>query len=387
MLPFVTPAESSPDAKLHVHYRTPENLASDGSLPCRKRGQEIALTIRPLPGEGIMELFGRLADALHGTTILNMLIFGSVNAKAVAMRAMRQWFGRIDWPVMWVEGGACDLGPIAGIQVFGFDGGAVQRVLFDKRVVGSVFQDSSARYCLLGGLGPTQRFVSRADQAKQTLENLESALVQAGFSIADTVRTWFYLEDILSWYHEFNQARTQVYSGIKFRTGSLPASTGVGAQNPAGAALTLGVRAMQPLTSSAFAAEIASPLQCPALVYGSSFSRAMEIYSAFGRHLLISGTASVAPTGQTSWRGDARKQVEQTMRVVEAILRSRGFDFLDLTRATAYFKHRAHTDAFTEWCIAHDLLSLPVVVTNCDLCRDDLLFELEADAWRPNRMP
>jgi enamine deaminase RidA (YjgF/YER057c/UK114 family) len=106
-----------------------------------------------------------------------------------------------------------------------------------------------------------------------------------------------------------------------------------------------------------------------------------------GRDLFISGTASVAPTGQTLWRGDVRKQVEQTMRVVEAILHSRGFDFLDLKRATAYFKHRTHTGAFTEWCIAHGLFSLPVVVTNCDLCRDDLLFELEADAWRPTSMP
>jgi hypothetical protein len=260
MLPFVTPAESSPDAKLHIRYRTPENPASDGCRPSRRRGQEIALTIRPLRGEGIMELFGRLADALQGTTILNMLIFGSVNAGAAAMEAMRRRFGRIDWPVMWVEGGACDLSPIAGIQVFGFNGGAVQRVLCHGRVVGTVFQDSSARYCLLGGLGPRQRLVSRADQAKQTLEELECALVQAGFTIADTVRTWFYLEDILSWYREFNQARTQVYSGIKFRTGSLPASTGVGARNPAGAALTAGARAMQPLNASAGASEVASPL-------------------------------------------------------------------------------------------------------------------------------
>jgi len=387
MFSFVTPAQSGRDARFQVPYRAPENLAADDSLPYRTHRHEISVTLRPLPGEGITELFGRLADALQGATILNLLVFGSVSASAAATEAMRRWFGRIDWPVMWVEGGACDFSPIAGIQVFGFDGGAVQRIRLDGRVVGSVFRDDSARYCLLGGLGPNQKSSSRTSQTKQVLDNLEKALEECGFTLADTVRTWFFLENILSWYAEFNRARMQVYSGIKFRTGSLPASTGIGARNPAGAVLTVGARAMQPLNSSACAAEIASPLQCPALAYGSSFSRAMEICSSAGHRLFVSGTASISPAGETLWREDARKQVAQTMEVVEALLQSRGFSLSNLTRATAYFKHRADVCAFTEWCAARDLLSLPMVLANCDICRKDLLFELEADAWRSTRMP
>ena len=99
--------------------------------------------------------------------------------------------------------------------------------------------------------------------------------------------------------------------------------------------------------------------------------------------LFISGTASISPDGRTLWPEDARKQVAQTMQVVEAILQSRGFSFSDLTRATAYFKHCADVRAFTDWCASDGRFSLPVVFANCDVCRDDLLFELEADAWRP----
>jgi enamine deaminase RidA (YjgF/YER057c/UK114 family) len=209
---------------------------------------------------------------------------------------------------------------------------------------------------------------------------LQKILALAGFDLADTVRTWFFLENILSWYDDFNRARTEIYSGVKFRTGSLPASTGVGAKNPAGAALALAAWAFRPVGKNSYAEEVASPLQCPAPAYGSSFSRALELSTNTGRRLFISGTASIAPGGKTLWTGDARKQVELTMDVVEAILRSRGFSFADLTRATAYFRHPNDAGMFADWLAANRRKQMPVVSAQCDVCRDDLLFELEAEA-------
>ena len=140
---------------------------------------------------------------------------------------------------------------------------------------------------------------------------------------------------------------------------------------------------MQPLNPSACALEIASPLQCPAPAYGSSFSRAMELSTAAGRRLFISGTASVAPGGETLWQNDIARQVDLTMKVVEALLSSRGYSFDDLTRAVAYFKHSEYLPAFTQWCAARRLSSLPLVSTHCAICRDTLAFELEADAEKP----
>ncbi|HEU5397361.1 MAG TPA: translation initiation inhibitor, partial [Verrucomicrobiae bacterium] len=193
------------------------------------------------------------------------------------------------------------------------------------------------------------------------------------------MRTWFFLDELLDWYGDFNAVRTQFYSGISFRTGSLPASTGIGARNPAGHALMAGAWAMHSLLPEAKVEEIASPLQCPAPKYGSSFSRAMELTSPAGRRLVISGTASIAPGGATLWPEDARRQVAQTMEVIEAILQSRGFQFSDTSRAIAYCKHPTDALCFTDWCAARGL-SLPVVLAHCDVCRDDLLFELELDA-------
>jgi enamine deaminase RidA (YjgF/YER057c/UK114 family) len=342
------------------------------------------LTLKPLPGEGIVEPFQRLAIALEesDTALAKLMIFGSVSAQPAANEALRRIFPRINWPITWVQGASCDKHPIAGIQAFAFSAGKINEITLEGRVVGSVIEEHGARHCLLGGLGPAAPDTSRADQLRQTQENLETALQQAGFSFGDVVRTWYFLEDLLEWYDAFNAARTKSYSRIKFRAGSFPASTAISAQNPAGTALTAGAWAVQPLDASARVTEVPSPLQCPAAAYGSSFSRAVEISSSEGRRLLISGTASIAPGGRTIWRGRLSQQIVRTMEVVESILVSSGYGFSDITRATAYFKNCRGHSAFGEWCAARGLSELPAIASHCGICRADLLFELEADAWK-----
>jgi enamine deaminase RidA (YjgF/YER057c/UK114 family) len=109
----------------------------------------------------------------------------------------------------------------------------------------------------------------------------------------------------------------------------------------------------------------------------------MEIASPSGRRLTISGTASISQDGRTRYQNDARSQVALTMEVVDAILRSSGYSLRDLTRAVAYFKHSTDAPVFEEWCANHGHTSMPVIPVHCAVCREDLLFELEADAYRP----
>ena len=125
---------------------------------------------------------------------------------------------------------------------------------------------------------------------------------------------------------------------------------------------------------------VPSPRQCPAPAYGSAFSRAVEIQSPGFRQLLVSGTASIGPAGQTAHVGDIDAQIECTMEVIQAILESRGMTLANTTRATAYFRSGLDAPRFAEWLERHELRSLPVVFACCDICRDDLLFELELDA-------
>ena len=329
--------------------------------------------------------FRRLAAELYAreAELLSLMIYGTLSARTGIERAMREALGRTEWPVTWIDGASCDGAALAGLQAFAVSGRPVTRVRLGNRVVGSVFEDGDARHCLLGGLGPTATGLLPAAQVQQTLGNLEWALGRVDFKLSDVVRTWFYNEDILAWYDEFNRVRSAYYAHVPFSTGSLPASTGISARNPDGAALVVAAWATQPLARTAYAKEIGSPLQCPAPAYGSSFSRAMELRSGGYRRLFVSGTASIFPDGTTAWVNDGAKQVALTMEVVTAILQSRVMDYCDVTRATAYFKNPIYKGHFDSWCAARELTHWPVVALQADICRDDLLFEIELDAVVP----
>ena len=88
------------------------------------------------------------------------------------------------------------------------------------------------------------------------------------------------------------------------------------------------------------------------------------------------------PGGRTAHVENVDGQVKLATEIVAAILESRGMAWSDVVRAVAYFRHPDDTSAYDRFCAAHGLPSLPVVVTNNVICRDDLLYEIEVDAVR-----
>lgn len=326
--------------------------------------------------------FRRLAEKLRACDagLLSLMLYGTPRIRREIELAMHEILGKTQWPLTWIESPDASGDVCGGVQAFAVTGVAVTRVRVGGKVVASVFEDGAARHCLLGGIGPGSSAPPPAVQVRQTFRNLTGALDRAGFALGDVVRTWFYNDEIVAWYRDFNRVRSACYANVNWCSGSIPASTGIGARNPSGAALTLAAWAVQPLDGRPCVQEVVSPLQCPAPEYGSAFSRAMEINSGGRRRLLISGTASIAPDGGTAWTGDVKKQIDLTMEVLTAILHSRGMTFFDVTRATAYFEHPLFKAVFDRWCEDHHLPPFPVVAAHCEICRDNLLFELELDA-------
>jgi enamine deaminase RidA (YjgF/YER057c/UK114 family) len=207
-----------------------------------------------------------------------------------------------------------------------------------------------------------------------------AGLATAEMDLHNIVRTWFFVDDILGWYRDFNRVRSEIYAEEGVFERYLPASTGIGGSNPQNTAVVASVLAMQAKAEGVAVREIPSPLQCPAIDYGSSFTRAAEVVTPGVRTVLVSGTASIDPEGATVHVGDVDAQVAYTLQIVEAILKSRGMDFEDVTRGNAYFKESAGA---ATWGQRASRLGLPlsrVVVSKNHVCRDDLLFELEVDA-------
>jgi enamine deaminase RidA (YjgF/YER057c/UK114 family) len=271
------------------------------------------------------------------------------------------------------------------MHVFAVAGTRAKTICLNGQPAGRTFSNGSVKHCLLGDLRPSDKFAPKPAQCRQAFENLECALRQAGMSMANLLRTWFFLDDIHSWYREFNDRRNAFYRQREVFKRLIPASTGVGGRNPTGAAVVAGAWAVQAPVGSAAVREVPSPLQCPSLEYGSAFSRAVLVTEPGLHRLLVSGTASIEPSGRSAHVGNVRKQIGLAMEVVQAILASRGFDFCDVTRATAYFKNVQDMPAFDPWLADHDLDLLPLVVAQADLCREELLFEIELDAIMPTR--
>ena len=331
-------------------------------------------------------LFRNVQEAVCdlGARVVSMEVFGLPGKDA---ETLRDAFGDVSWPVTWVEEGCEHPNPLCGLQLWAVRGPRVEPVHVDGRVVGSTFEADGVRTCRLGGLVPADASLSRAEQTRAVFELMRTALRAAGMDFSHVVRTWFYNHEMLDWYGEFNKVRTAFFKEHRVFDGLVPASTGIGGRNAAGAALTAGLLAVKAMDGVTKAVAVPSPLQCPALDYGSSFSRAVELETPGLRRLFVSGTASIAPDGRSVHIGDMDAQVALTMDVAHAILESRGMDWGDVTRAIAYFKHSKDVPAFRRWCGARGIDGMSVLLTNNEICRDDLLFEIEVDAVAKTSQP
>ena len=116
--------------------------------------------------------------------------------------------------------------------------------------------------------------------------------------------------------------------------------------------------------------------QC-AFDYGSAFSRASRASSPAGKTVFISGTASIDVKGNTTHIGDAKGQIATTIENVRAVLRDMNCQDGDVVQVVAYCKTAEVEGVFEEF---RSQLNWPWITTIGDICRDDLLFEIEAAA-------
>jgi enamine deaminase RidA (YjgF/YER057c/UK114 family) len=348
----------------------------------RPRCRKFYITAHPDKAGGHYSMFENLGDFLrkHNASIVTQDVFGGCELYAGGMDALARACGTVNWPVTWAEGYGLAPKALTGTQVYAVSGVSVEPIRLDGHIVGGVFEDDNAMYCLLGDLRPTDISCSRENQAGATFESIETALGSIGMDFSNVVRTWFYIDEILSWYDEFNMVRNNFFTERGVFEGVVPVSTGVGVANPASAALVAEVFAVKAKNNNVGVKAVASPLQCPAIDYKSSFSRAVEVVLPDHRRLYISGTSSIELNGKTAHVGDVKKQIALTMEVVGAILESRKLGWDDTSRAIAYFKDIENAPLLDKYCRESRLPHMPIAVAHGDICRDELLFEIELDA-------
>lgn len=119
--------------------------------------------------------------------------------------------------------------------------------------------------------------------------------------------------------------------------------------------------------------------------YGSAFTRGLRVDLPGGiTHLLISGTASVGPEGQTLYPGDFRAQLWRTYHNITRLLESEGATWHDIVRTTCYIRdierdYQEFNSVRNEFYTALGLNPFPASTgIQARICRSDLLVEIEA---------
>lgn len=224
-------------------------------------------------------------------------------------------------------------------------------------------------------------------QAEVAFRWLLSILQAEGMDMTHIVRQWNYIPHITEVcqnegqrYQQFNNTRSFYYSHVSW-PGGYPAATGIGT---ASGTVTLTVDAAKPKTGRVASVPIDNKLQTAAHAYSGNvlarvksgvatpkFERARSL-SCDGHALIyVSGTASIRGE-ETIALGDVQGQYRCT---VENIMQLVG-DARPV-HLRVYLKHKSdynQTKALTD----SDFPSVQCIYVVADVCREDLLIEIEA---------
>ena len=383
---------------LSNHMQT-ASASVDVDLKTNAVGSELTLVTwsgGPQPLEAGAEDAYAAIDALlraRGCVPVQERVFGDLQAMPGVARARARAVGAAaEWavPPTCIEGAPVGRPGLAGIHVIGARG-ASRTLAEGDRVYGRIVETSSAR--LLGLSDAGRRAAGRlapgpAEDAGAAIEAAEDLLAREGFSFRDVARTWFYLRDILDWYGPFNAVRNAAFRRMGLvgpgGDGQIPASTGIEGRNARGGWCTLDLLALQGRGGSAVEIRrLHNRKQNEATEYGSAFARAMEVVLGDARYVFVSGTASIDDHGATVHVGDFETQTRYTLEAVAALLDGAGARLRDVCQATAFLANPCDGRSFERLVERSELRGAPLVTTAADVCRADLLFEIDAVAVVP----
>jgi enamine deaminase RidA (YjgF/YER057c/UK114 family) len=246
------------------------------------------------------------------------------------------------------------------------------------------------------------------DGATNAFQQVRQLLGSVNIRFDQVIRTWLYLGGIVESdgptqrYQELNRARTDFYRDIPFLAGHLPegcrgpvypASTGIGVD---GRGVILSALALATERNDIVSVPLENPRQTAAYEYDAcyspnspKFSRAMALSCGSFATIFVSGTASIMHS-ETRHVGDATAQTEETLQNIAALisednlsrhgLPGLGSSLESLGLIRVYVKRRedyAKTRAVCERYMG----DLPAIYAVADICRPELLVEIEAVAF------
>jgi len=346
-----------------------------------------------------VDAYSELAKIISekGFKIIHERIFGSLVYENVITSTRRHIFEKsgieTNTPFTFVQGAPIDGPGLAGVQIRAFapsaPGDYIQTIFENENPVGRKWSRNGAAFIMLQNIFGRLTQQDRYHQACDMFDRAQSLLHSQGIEFCNVVRTWIYLSNILDWYGEFNRARNARFAefgllGLTEKENReaeqifLPASTGILGENPLGAVATMDLLALPPNQDNIHIAHTSGLEQKSPYRYGSAFSRAMTLKESDVTHILLSGTASIDEHGKTVYLDDAAEQIRKTMAVIQSLISAEGATLKHINEATVFFKDAADFTFYNQIIKEFADIDLPAIFIVADVCRDDLLFEMDA---------
>jgi enamine deaminase RidA (YjgF/YER057c/UK114 family) len=344
--------------------------------------------------------YGEIARVLQnqGLTIVHERLFGSLAVRASVLAARNAALSAAsispESPLTYIQGQPPWGEGLAGVIIRAVSCRQSQDEVWtiqdQGKPVGRGWRQGDATFLVLQNLQGLALNGKGANdppqQARRMIQRAAQLLESQGASYRDVARTWFYLSNILDWYPEFNQARSTVYRELGLMpindSGAqrLPASTGIqGAVSTAAAGALDLLAVMGPPEPRPLVRQLGSPAQPEPLTYGSAFSRGVLIHQGDVALIQVSGTAAINEQGQSLYAGDVRAQIDCTFDKIAALIGQEGANLQDIAAASVFVKRPEDARVYQEQAAARGLENLPAVVMVADVCREELLFEIDAE--------
>jgi hypothetical protein len=243
----------------------------------------------------------------------------------------------------------------------------------------------------------------RSNESDEVFDKLEKILNINNFEINEIIRQWNYIEDILEFregeqnYQRFNNARSRFYAKTQWNKG-YPAATGIGA-NAGGVAVC--VHAVKLFNNTAIF-PLKNPNQKDAHSYSEDvlvggknqkttpkFERGKVLLYDDGFEIFISGTAAIV--GENALKdSNAGEQTLATIRNIEKLSEIENinknipevlnFRNVEFSNIRVYMKNQSDFMIIKQICDAR-FPAIPVIYLQADICRDELLVEIEGNCY------
>ncbi|MCA9069251.1 MAG: hypothetical protein KDA84_10030 [Planctomycetaceae bacterium] len=297
-------------------------------------------------------------------------------------------------------------GQALAIEAWAVGGENVEVEFLDPGVVRISYD--GLRWIYVVGVNPPASITAAYPQSKCAFKMMNRRLENAGGTFRDVVRTWLYQGGItqderdIERYRELNRARTDFFSDLSEQdrmprrddgTAFYPASTGIGTN---GLGLTTSCMALQTDRDDVRLVSLENPHQTSAFNYAKSFSvkspkfaRAMSVLIGDYATTWISGTASII-NSESVHLGDAARQTEQTIDNIQNLISRKNFErhgvfgagaeLEDLAKVRVYIKRPEDYETCRAIC-ERRFHSVPSIYAQADVCRSNLLVEIEGVAF------